>query len=67
MEKEWEELTMEEAYRQLDQLLDEMESGEHSLEEMFGLYQKGIKLVQCCHEKIDQMEKQLIILEGNGE
>ncbi|MCD8010464.1 MAG: exodeoxyribonuclease VII small subunit [Lachnospiraceae bacterium] len=66
MEETMEKLTMEEAYRQLDELLTEMEDGEHSLEETFALYQKGVALAQCCNEKIDRIEKQLIVLEERG-
>ncbi|MCD8053239.1 MAG: exodeoxyribonuclease VII small subunit [Lachnospiraceae bacterium] len=66
MDEAMETLTMEEAYRQLDELLSEMEDGEHSLEETFTLYRKGVALVQCCNEKIDRIEKQLIVLEERG-
>lgn len=67
MNKELEQLTMEQAYAQLDSLLGEMENGEHSLEDTFRMYAKGIELVQACHEKIDAIEKKLQILEENGD
>ncbi len=67
MDKELEKLSMEQAYDALDQLLTDMESGEHTLEETFSLYRKGVALVQCCNEKIDRIEKQLIVLEEKGE
>lgn len=41
-----------------------MESGEHTLEETFTLYEEGLKLVRHCHETVDTMEKKLMILEG---
>ncbi|MCD8077886.1 MAG: exodeoxyribonuclease VII small subunit [Lachnospiraceae bacterium] len=66
MDETMEALTMEEACQQLDELLTEMEEGEHSLEETFSLYRKGVALVQCCNEKIDRIEKQLIVLEEGG-
>lgn len=56
-------MTMEEAYEQLDQLLADMESGNHSLEETFSMYTKGLELVKICHDKIDAIEKKLLILE----
>ncbi len=67
MDKELEQLSMEQAYEALDRLLSDMENGEHSLEETFSLYRRGIDLVQCCNEKIDRIEKQLIILEEKGD
>ena len=67
MDKELEQLSMEQASEALDRLLSDMENGEHSLEETFSLYRRGIDLVQCCNEKIDRIEKQLIILEEKGD
>jgi len=57
---------MEEAFDRLNELLGQMESEEHSLEETFRLYQEGLGLVKYCGGKIDTIEKQLIILEENG-
>ncbi len=67
MDRELEELSMEEAYARLEQLLTEMEEGEHSLEETFSLYQQGVALVSCCSAKIDRIEKELIVLETESE
>lgn len=57
-------MTMEEAFDRLNQVLNEMESGEYTLEETFTLYEEGLKLVRHCHETVDTMEKKLMILEG---
>ena len=56
-------LTMEEAFDRLNALLNRMEREEHTLEETFSLYEEGLKLVRCCSEKIDGIEKKLVILE----
>lgn len=63
---EQKEMSMEEAFDRLNELLGQMESEEHSLEETFRLYQEGLGLVKYCGGKIDTIEKQLIILEENG-
>lgn len=63
---EQKELSMEEAFDRLNELLGKMEAEEHSLEETFRLYQEGLGLVKYCSGKIDTIEKQLIILEENG-
>ena len=61
------EMTMEEAFDKLNGLLGDMEQNEHTLEETFLLYGEGVELVKLCHEKIDAIEKKLVILEENGE
>ena len=45
---------------------DTLEGDDISLEESFALYQKGMKLVQSCKEKIDTVEKKILIMNGDG-
>lgn len=59
--REAEQLTIEEAFAQLEQLVAQLEAGEASLEQSFELYQQGMKLVRLCGRKIDRVEKQLIM------
>ena len=40
---------------------------EDSLEESFVLYQKGIEKLKICNEKIDAVEKKLLILNQEGQ
>ena len=54
---------LEDAFKQLDQLLKEMESPEISLEDSFSKYTKGIELIKICNNSIDKIEQELIILE----
>lgn len=63
MEKE-KELTLEEALMQLEQMTETMDEEELSLEESFNMYQKGIELVRFCQDRIDQVEKDLIVLQS---
>lgn len=58
------EKTMEESFEELKALLDKMESEDLTLEENFKLYEEGLKLVKTCNEKLDKIEKQIIVLEG---
>jgi len=60
---EQENKTVEQALEELDSLLNEMETGNKTLEENFQLYSRGLKLVQYCSRQIDGIEKQLIVLE----
>lgn len=61
------EMTMEESLCALDQIVEQMEEGETSLEETFLLYQKGMELLKSCSDKIDHVEKKLQILNENGD
>ena len=58
---------MEEAFEELNELLTKMDSDQISLEDSFKLYQEGVQLVRYCNEKIDNVEKQLMILNEMGE
>ena len=59
-------LTIEEAFQALDGILADLETDQNGLEETFAKYQKGLEYVRFLKEKIDGIEKKLIILE-NGE
>ena len=52
----FEELTLEEAFEQLDELIDKMEESDLPLEESFELYKKGVSLVEVCNKKIEKVE-----------
>lgn len=61
------EKTIEEIFAELDEIMEKLESSETSLEESFACYEAGMKLVKACGEKIDLVEKQMIILQGGDE
>ena len=65
--EEMPEESLEELFAKLDQVAKELESGDTSLEESFGLYQKGMEMLKLCYEKIDTVEKKVQVLEENGE
>ena len=58
------EMTIEETFAVLDGLIDKLESGHGSLEDAFRNYEEGMKLVRQCSEKIDTIEKQILVLNG---
>lgn len=59
--------SIEQTFEELDQLMEKLESSETSLEEAFACYERGMKLVKACGEKIDKVEKQIIVLQGGTE
>ena len=67
MAKKKSEMNMEEAFEALETLVEQMVSGEASLEETFLMYQKGMELLKECSSKIDMVEKKMMLLNENGE
>ena len=61
------ELSIDETFVRLEEVLKKLEEGECSLEDSFRYYEEGMKLVKSCHDKIDQVEKQIQVLGGEGE
>ena len=59
--------SIEETFAQLDELLEKLEASDTSLEESFACYEAGMKLVKACSDKIDKVEKQMMILQGGVE
>lgn len=39
----------------------------HSLEDAFYTYEKGMKKLKECNDKIEKVEKQMLVLNGQGE
>ena len=44
-------VSMEEAFQELDTILEQLEGKDISLEDSFALYQKGMELVKTCNSK----------------
>lgn len=60
-------LSLEDSFEQLDDIIASLESGKLSLEDSFKKYNEGMKLVQNCVGQLDQVEKKIMILNGNQE
>ena len=56
------ELSLEEGFAKIEELMDEMADSEVTLEESFEKYKLGMQLLKHCNEKIDRVEKQIQIL-----
>lgn len=59
--------SIEKSFEELANIISAMDNDECSLEESFKLYEKGMKLVKQCNEKIDKVEKKISIIEGNAQ
>lgn len=62
-----EEQTLEEILKELDEVMEKIEKDDLTLEESFQLYHKGMDMLKTCDEKIDQVEKKMMILDERGE
>ena len=55
---------IDQGFHQLDEILS---SEEIKLPEAVKLYTEGVNLVKQCKDSLDKVEKELIVLEENGE
>lgn len=62
-----EDLTLEEAFARLNEILADLDGGSQSLEEAFGLYADGMEMVRLCNAKIDKVEKQCLVIQESGD
>ena len=61
------EQSLETVLEQLDGIIEQLEAEDVSLEESFEFYHKGMDLLKVCNEKIDKIEKKMMMLDENGE
>ncbi len=59
--------SLEENFKQLDEMIEKLEDKEIGLEESFSLYEQGMKLLKQCNDQIDQVEKKVLVMNRNGE
>ena len=54
--------TFEKAMKKLEQIVDELESGDQPLEKAIKKFEEGVQLSKFCAEKLDETEKRVTIL-----
>jgi exodeoxyribonuclease VII small subunit len=59
MNKKIEELSFEEAFEKLNQILEKLESGEVALEKSIELYEEGMLLKNHCENKLKNAEMKI--------
>jgi len=60
-------MKIENNFKKLDEIINKLEKNECNLDEALALYGEGIKLVRECNDSIDKVEKQLMVIESDGE
>lgn len=58
--------TIEQAFKEIEDILHKMQDPGVTLEESFENYNKGLELVKYCNESITQIEQKISILEENA-
>lgn len=66
MEEKKAEKSIEETMEELEAIIEKMEDRESTLEASFACFESGMKLVKECSERIDRVEKQIMVLSEEG-
>lgn len=64
---EQKEAGLEELFTEIEEILDHMEEKDISLEDSFLLYEKGMRKLKQCNDKIDKVEKKMLMISEQGE
>ena len=65
-EQEQQELSLEEAFAQIEDVIAHLETEEITLEESFREYNRGMRLLQHCNSAIDRVEKKVLQINEDG-
>ena len=60
------EANFEQAMQRLEEIVEEMESGELPLEDLIVRYEEGMKLVKVCQERLASAEQRIEIISRNS-
>ncbi len=65
-QKDVQELSLEEAFEQIENVITHLEQEEITLEESFKEYNRGMQLLKHCNETIDKVEKKVLQINEEG-
>ena len=60
------ELTLEEAFAEIEQVIEQLETEEITLEDSFREYSRGMELLKYCNQSIDRVEKKVLMINEEG-
>ncbi len=58
--------SLEDLFDELDEILAALDDRDISLEDSFALYEKGMKKVHLLNDKLDQVEKKMLVIAADG-
>ena len=65
MTNENKDMTIEQSFAELDQIINRMQTPDLSLQDTFDLYKKGVDLVAGCSKKIEKIQCDIEIISKN--
>lgn len=65
--KDENQMTLEDRFTAIEEILDKMEEENIPLDESFELYKSGLEQVKAANAMLDTMEKEMMILNEQGE
>ena len=60
------ELKFEEMMKKLESIVDDLESGNMSLEDSLKKYEEGVKLLRLCRKRLDETKRKVELLVKKG-
>lgn len=67
MKDQKKEMSLEENFDRLEELIGVLADADVSLEDAFHAYGQGIAILKECNDQIDRIEKKVMVLTGEGE
>jgi len=67
MKDQKKEMSLEENFDRLEELIEVLADADVSLEDAFHAYGQGIAILKECNDQIDRIEKKVMVLTGEGE
>ncbi len=56
------EINFEDAFKKLENIVDDLENGVNDLDTLVNLFEEGTKLVQVCQDKLHKAEQRIEVL-----
>ena len=64
--KEKTEMNFDESLKRLEQIVEQMESGQMDLDAMVASFEEGQRLIQFCSKKLNEVERRIEVLVKDG-
>jgi len=64
--EEKKEMTLEENFEKIEELIQVLADADVPLEEAFQAYGEGMTILKRCNDQIDRVEKKVMVLNGDG-
>ena len=59
-------ITLEERFEHIEEIIDQMEAGEVSLDQSFELYKNGLEEIKAANAMLDDIEKAMLVMNEDG-